>query len=341
MVNKTTATLRDVANAAGVSLMTVTNVIKKRKGSFSKQTEQRVLNAVASLGYRPNISAQNLRDSLTRSVGFIISDSNTNFLGDPFISQLVSGLSNYLSSVDYSLDIQGVAPENFENANLVKKAGSDAFCAILSGPRHLRNANIRCLSEIGKPVVVFQEADSKHFPNIAIIREDDQSGAYALGQHLLSQKAKRIVFVKPLVEWSTIEQRELGLRASLDRIGSDVSLDTIICDSESFSDVKEAIRSYLVASKPDAIVAATDAMGVAAMRMCEELGFEVPDDIKLAGFNGFEAWQYTTPLMATVVSPAFDMGSAAGETVFKKLTDGKFKRKDIVFSTQLRISDST
>jgi LacI family transcriptional regulator len=341
VVNKTNITIRDVAALAGVSLMTVTNVLKKREGTYGKDAEKRVLDAIEQLGYRPNSSAQNLRDSLNRSVGFVIADSNPNFLSDPFISQLVSGLSLHLSSIDYSLDIQGVSPEVFETANIVRKVRNDAFCAILSGPKEQRDKHIKFLSKLGKPVVIFQEMDRKTSPNIIIIREDDMSGAYALGEHLLMRKVKRVIFVRPAIDWSAVEQREIGLRTALHGNEQDVICETIISASESFLDVKKVVRSYMDGNSPDAIVAATDAMGVAAMHACEELGFKVPQDIKVAGFNGFEAWQYTKPLMTTVVSPAFEMGRVAGETLLANLRDGVLKRKDIVFSTQLRVSDST
>jgi DNA-binding LacI/PurR family transcriptional regulator len=341
VVSKTNSTIRDVAALAGVSLMTVTNVVKKRKSTYGRDAEKRVLDAIETLGYRPNSSAQNLRDSLSRSVGFVISDSNPNFLSDPFISQLVSGLSFHLSSIDYSLDIQGVSPEEFESANIVRKLKNDGFCAILSGPKELRDKHINFLSKLEKPIAVFQEIDKNSSPNIIIIREDDMSGAYALGKHLLLKKAKNIVFIRPVTDWSAVEQREIGLRTAVEGNGEDVTCETIISISESYLEVKKVVSSYMERYAPDAIVAATDAMGVAAMHACEELGFKVPKDIKVAGFNGFEAWQYTKPLMTTVVSPAFEMGRIAGETLLASLSDGEPKQKDIVFSTQLRVSNST
>ena len=167
------------------------------------------------------------------------------------------------------------------------------------------------------------------------------SGAYALGKHLLLKKVKKIVFIRPAADWSAVEQREIGLRTAVEGNGEDVTCETIISMSESYLEVKKVVSSYMEKYKPDAIVAATDAMGVAAMHACEELGFKVPKDIKVAGFNGFEAWQYTKPLMTTVVSPAFEMGRIAGETLLASLSDGEPKQKDIVFSTQLRVSNST
>src|SRR5687767_3792757 len=104
--------------------MTASNAIRA-KNTVSDETRERVMRAVARLNYRPNASARSLRASASRSVGLVISDRNPAFLSDPFISQLVSGFSNFLSSVDYTLDIQGVSPDRFDNASILTKAGND------------------------------------------------------------------------------------------------------------------------------------------------------------------------------------------------------------------------
>ena len=77
----------------------------------------------------------------------------------------------------------------------MRKLKNDAFCAILSGPKELRDKHVNFLSKLGKPIAIFQEVDRNSSPNIIIIREDDMSGAYALGKHLLLKKAKNIVFI--------------------------------------------------------------------------------------------------------------------------------------------------
>src|SRR5690349_15512341 len=99
--------------------MTASNAIRGKDHVVSEETRERVMRAVARLQYRPNVSARNLRASTSRSVGLVIADRNPAFLSDPFISQLVSGLSNFLSGVDYTLDIQGVLPDRFDSASIL------------------------------------------------------------------------------------------------------------------------------------------------------------------------------------------------------------------------------
>ncbi len=157
MTKSNRTTLKDVSLAAGVSVMTVSNVIRGRMGAVSDKTRQKVEHEVKRLNYRPNASARNLRASASRSIGMVISDDDPAFLNDPFISQLVSGLSNVLSANGYSLDIQGIVPDRFEHANILSKASNDALCAILCGPERERQRNIAFLKSIDQPTVVFQE----------------------------------------------------------------------------------------------------------------------------------------------------------------------------------------
>ena len=95
-------TLADVSRDAGVSIMTVSNVVRGKSNLVRLETRKRVEESIARLNYRPNLSARSLRLSQQHSVGIVIADTDPAFLTDPFISRLVSGLSNYLSGRDYT-----------------------------------------------------------------------------------------------------------------------------------------------------------------------------------------------------------------------------------------------
>ena len=334
-------TLKDVSIAAGVSVMTVSNVIRGRSGAVSDKTRAKVEKEIKRLNYRPNVSAQNLRASASRSIGMVISDDDPAFLSDPFISELVSGLSNVLSANDYTLDIQGIVPDRFEGANILSKASNDALCAILCGSERARQRNVDFLKSINQPTVVFQEPVRVRGADIAIIRQEDEGAGRELGAHLVARKVKKVLFVRSSTDWPAIEQRELGLRLAFDEASRKVECETIQSVSERFEDVQDIVRQYLKHSKPDAIVGATDPMGIAAMRVCESLGFNVPRDIKVAGFNGFLARKLATPTLTTVASPAYEMGRRAGDVLLERLETGRFERKTMVFPTQLLVGDST
>jgi LacI family transcriptional regulator len=319
--------------------MTVSNFIHAKPVRL--RTRRLVEAAVARLNYRPNLSARSLRLSREYSVGIVIADNDPAYLNDPFISRLVSGLSNYLSSLDYTLDVQGVAPERFDTATILRKRGNEALCAILCGPKALRKEHFDHLGRLGQPIIVFREVFQPTSSNVAVVGQDDLSGGRQLGEHLLERNVRLVVFVRPALEWCAVEQREKGLRGALAAAKAAVDVKTLVAPSEGFEDVHQVVRDQLTRRTPDAIVAATDSMAAAALKACEHAGLHVPKDLLIAGFNGFDAWRHTSPTITTVVSPAYEMGRRAGELLIERLKTGEFSRRGVLMPVHLQIGEST
>jgi LacI family transcriptional regulator len=333
------ATLSDVARAARVSVMTVSNFVRGKNVRI--QARNRVQEAIALLNYRPNLSARGLRLSAVHSVGLLIADTNNAFLNDPFTSRIASGLSNYLSTLGYTLDVQGVLPERFNEAKILNKLGNDALCAVLCGPKKLRKAQIAQLQRLNQPVVVLQEDGPPSGINLATVSQDDLAGGRLIGRHLLSRTPRSLLFVRPSLDWWAVEQREKGLRSELARSRRQIKVTTLIAPSEGFEDVLSTVRDYLGSNTPDAIVAATDSMAAAALKACEQAGLRVPRDLVLSGFNGFDVSLSTTPTLTTIVSPAYEMGRYAGELLLARLGSGSFPKSNSKFPVSLREGGST
>lgn len=341
MSRSRTVTLADVSRDAGVSIMTVSNVVRGKSNLVRLETRKRVEESIARLNYRPNLSARGLRLSHQHSVGIVVADSDPAFLTDPFISRLVSGLSNYLSGRDYTLDVQGVAPERFENATILRKSGNDALCAILCGPKELRKAHFDHLQKLGPPVIVFQESFSSRSANVALVRQDDLTGGKLLARHLMKRrKCRSILFLRPMLDWYAVEQREKGLRMEFAENSKSTEIKTLLTPSESFEDVQRIVLEHLESRIPDAIAAATDSMAGAALKACEAHGLQVPQDLVITGFNGFDVWRYTSPSLTTVVSPAYEMGRYAGELLLEGLNGSGFSKRSTVFPVTLQVSGS-
>lgn len=321
--------------------MTVSNVVRGKHDLVKLETRRRVEESIARLNYRPNLSARSLRLSEDRSVGIVIADTDPAFLTDPFISRLVSGLSNHLSGLDYTLDIQGVAPERFESATILKKAGNDALCAILCGPKAVRKEHFEYLQQLGPPVIVFQEVFQPSSPNVAMIHQDDLKAGQLVARHLLTRRIKSLVFLRPMVDWCAIEQREKGIRSVLSKEGKSVDVKTLMSPSENFDDVEQHVREYVMGRIPNAIVAATDSMAVAALKACEAQGLKVPRDILITGFNGFDVWRYTQPALTTVMSPAYEMGRFAGQLLMERLKGKVFSKRTTTFPVSLQVGQSS
>jgi DNA-binding LacI/PurR family transcriptional regulator len=333
-------TLAEVSADAGVSVMTVSNVVRGRHDLVRPDTRRRVEESIARLNYRPNLRARSLRLSENRSVGIVIADTDPAFLNDPFISRLVSGLSNHLSSLEFTLDVQGVSPERFESATILRKAGNDALCAILCGPKQLRRAHFDYLQQLGPPVIVFQELFRPSSSTLALVHQDDLKGGQLLARHLLGKGVKSAVFLRPMMDWCAIEQREKGARAVFAKASKPISVKTLVTASEGFEDVERQVRESLAVRVPDAIMAATDSMAAAALKACEAHGLRVPEDVLITGFNGFDVWRYTHPQLTTVISPAYEMGRLAGDLLLTRLKADKFAKTDHILPVVLQEGQS-
>jgi LacI family transcriptional regulator len=82
-------------------------------------------------------------------------------------------------------------------------------------------------------------------------------------------------------------------------------------------------------------------MGIAAMKLMAAQGLDVPRDVAITGFNAFEFWQYTTPVLTTVRSPAYEMGARGADEILNRLTAGGFEQSEIVFPVELQPGGST
>jgi LacI family transcriptional regulator len=204
----------------------------------------------------------------------------------------------------------------------------------------MRKTHFEHLQKLGPPVVVFQEAFTSRSANVALIRQDDHTGGGLLAKHLLKKKPRSILFLRPMLDWYAVEQREKGLRAAFAEGSKGTEIKTLLSPSEGFEDVQRIVREYLGTRVPDAIAAATDSMAVAALKACEAHGLQVPKDIVITGFNGFDVWRYTRPSLTTVVSPAYEMGRYAGELLLERLDGGGFSKRSQVFPVKLQVGDS-
>src|SRR5262249_49380748 len=106
--SKRAVTLRQVAALAKVSAMTVSNFMNGRFQAMSEETRTRIAETVAKLNYRPHSAGRGLRTSAGLLIGMIVVDESPAFLTDPFITQVISGLSNHLNQHGYGLVLQGL-----------------------------------------------------------------------------------------------------------------------------------------------------------------------------------------------------------------------------------------
>jgi DNA-binding LacI/PurR family transcriptional regulator len=149
-------TIKDVAAAAGVSPMTVSNVVNGKHQFVGERTRKAVEREIARLNYRVQHSAWSLRVARRRSVGMIVVDRSPAFLSDHFTAHIVAGLTNILSHEDHTVSIQGIRGDRIDQAAIVRNFAVDGFCVIMSGTPEARRRIIDSLVRLDQPIVLIQ-----------------------------------------------------------------------------------------------------------------------------------------------------------------------------------------
>jgi DNA-binding LacI/PurR family transcriptional regulator len=330
----------DVARMAGVSPMTVSNVVNGHRGLVLDATRRKVEAAIKHIGYRPQAAGRRLRLARQFSIGMILVDESPSFLADPFITQLVAGLSNHLSERDYALVIQAVSAGKFARSSLIRRSETDALCALLSGVRGTRIRLAKRLAAIDHPLILFQEPLPAAVTDGCSIRQDDFAGARSLADLVLQRGARRLLFIVPALAWPAVEERERGIRAAA--ASRRLPLAILPCGEGDVAAVGAALDGYAQRHElPDAIMGANDQIGIAAMKWLRRRGLRVPEDVVVTGYNAFEFWSYSEPVLTTVRSPAYDIGARGGAVIFDRLQHGRFPSREEIFPISLQIGGST
>lgn len=328
------ATVIDVARRAGVSPTTVSNVINKKYSLMSEKTRREVEAAILELNYRPFIGARALRHSTSFAVALLIVDESPSFLMHPAHAHIVTGLSNYLNQYGYSIVLQGVKQQDLQNALSVQNISTDALCVILSGSFERRMEDIEVLCSLRQPLVLFHEKLDRIPSNTLVIRADEFGGGQMLVEHLLDQGCKRFAMLIPGTEWPANAERVLGVKTTVKKAGLPEP-EIVRCGDASLEATQSALAAFLEENElPDGILAVPDQIGIAAMLYLKSRSIRVPQDVSITGFNAFEFWKYTDPILTTIRSPAYELGQLAGQHILQRLKSGSFAVQEIVAPVQ-------
>jgi LacI family transcriptional regulator len=318
-------TLRDVAQVAGTTPMTVSNVVNGRTREVGRETFERVMEACTRLGYRPHAAARRLRTNRRMAIGVVIVDPSPNYLADPFTAAMLAGLTDHLGARNYSLVIHGASQAAVGSVPLLQRIETDAICVMLSGAEAERRETIARVAALGQPLVLIQDGLPEDVADGCSLIQDDFAGGAALAHHLFGLKAGHAVLLVPRVEWSAMVRREAGIRSVLERLPRPPAFHVARCTDESFDATQRQLERHMVAhGMPDIVIGGNDQMAIAAMKFVTSRGARVPEDVRVAGFNGFDFWRYASPELTTVFSPAYALGAEAGKAILVRLETGAF-----------------
>jgi DNA-binding LacI/PurR family transcriptional regulator len=311
-------TLATVADAVGVSRMTVSNAFN-RPDQLSPALRERILAAARELGYAgPNPVARTLSKGRTGSVGLVFDLPLTQALTDSATLQFVHGVATVCEERGMALSL--VPKIDGRDAQLVHTALVDGFvvyCMAEADPR---------LDAIRGRRVPYVLIDHQPDPEARIVNIDDRGGARAAAEHMLALGHRRfgvvLGFDKPADTALGVQQtspyhvdteRLAGWQDALEAAGLDwasVPLGTAPGDDR---ETGRAAGGALLdrADRPTAILALTDVLALGVLEAAAERGLAVPGDVSVAGFDDTPESALSTPSLTTVRQSHVGKGAAA------------------------------
>lgn len=300
-------TIKDVAQAAGVSTQTVSRVINSRP-DVSPDTRSRVQQVVKELGYSPNVIARSLSRGRTNTFGIV--GFGLSYFGP---SSVLSGIEQKSNELGFSLLLSLL--DDFDPAlidgilrNLLSRQVDGIIWAVPGNDRLVGELSGR-FSDISVPVVYMNKLKNG---DEVIVAMDNRLGGRLATDHLLEQGFRRIGIITGPIGWWEAQEREKGWRETIGKAGL-TNLEELIINGDWTAASGEIGLHNLIAKSPDidAVFACNDQMALGALQAARRLGIKVPQDLGIVGFDDIPEAAYFYPSLTTIHQNANALGALA------------------------------
>ena len=304
----------DVAAAAGVSVATVSRALSAPE-KLRPETREKVMEAVAALGYTPNSVARQLRGGHS-SLVLVIVPRRTN---PPFFAAVLHGIDVTLAEAGYVL-ITAYMEGQDHDLRLIELAASGHVAGLLTISGDLPNVAGRSILDAGLPAVAI--CADPQVPGLPAVLLDDERAAEMQVEHLIGLGHRRLFYVSgPPGNYNEVT-RHRGVDAAMKRAGLGPEALIEHPGNYAFSGGIAGANAYLaLADRPSGVICGNDETAIAFVKTVRAAGLRIPDDLSVIGFDGIELADFCEPTLTTIAQPRFELG-AKGARLLIDLLDG-------------------
>lgn len=329
--------VKDVAQLAGVSIGTVSNVLNHPE-RVSAATRERVNSAIEKLGFVRNAAASQLRAGLSRSVGLVVLNAS-----NPFFTELARGAEDHASSQNISVLVGNSGEDPRREADYLDLFEEQRVRGVLLSPVGDVSARLTRLRARGIPtVLVDRQTYREDFSSVSV---DDVEGGRLAAAHLVSLGRRRIAFAGGPTSLRQVRDRLDGARAALREAGlpgPDVH-ETQAMTTAAGRGVADALLRLPVERRPDAVFAANDLLALGIMQgMLFRGSVRIPEDVALVGYDDIDFAASAAVPLSSVRQNATQLGRTAMELLLAEASSGAgFTPRQIVAQPELVARAST
>ncbi|NDV41711.1 LacI family DNA-binding transcriptional regulator [Flagellimonas sediminis] len=308
-------TLKDIARELEVSISTVSKALKNSE-EISRDTKEKVQAFAKLYNYKPNNIAISLKNKRTKNIGVVIPD-----IVHHFFTTVIRGIEKYANAKGYNV-IVCLSEESFDkeviNMEMLANGSIDGFIMSLSSETQQKGDfnHLKEVTDQGIPVVLFDRITNEIDCDKVII--DDELGAYMATKKFIEQGKKNIALITTDDYLSVSKARTQGYLKALkeSELGVDQSK---ILKLPSMEMDETSIKKFMDSQELDAVLCVNEIFAVYSMRLAQQKGLKIPEDISFIGFTDGLLSKYANPSLTVVSQHGEKMGEVSAKMLIDKV----------------------
>lgn len=329
------ASIKDVALHAGVSVGTVSNVLN-HPSRVSSKTVKRVQKSITELRFVRNDAARQLRAGESRTIALLVFDA-----ANPFFTALARGAEDAATVEGYSVILANTSESHEREHSYLDLFEEQRVRGILISPYGEVEERLSALKKFGIPsVLVDRVSENQEFSSVSV---DDHAGGTIAVNHLLSLGRTRLGFVGGPLEIPQVADRLRGAQDAL-KLAPGATLTVFETSATTVLEGRQAgerIKALSLAERPTALFAANDLVAIGLLQALVATGsLRVPDDIAIVGYDDIDFATSAIVPLTSIRQPSALMGETALKLLREEALDPSKKPRRVVFQPELVIRES-
>ncbi|GAA3202027.1 LacI family DNA-binding transcriptional regulator [Dactylosporangium siamense] len=327
--------IKEVARRAGVSIGTVSNVLN-HPDMVASTTRQRVLKAIAELGYVRNDSARQLRAGRSRTIAVVALD-----LANPFFTDVLRGAEIVGEESGVNIMIFNSGEDAARERRHLDVLEEQRVLGVLITPLDGSvDPRLDQLIERGIPVVLVDRGSGRH--NRCSVAVDDVLGGRLAGTHLVEQGHERIAFAGGPFTLAQVTDRHAGLREALTGGQQLRVIPTANLTAAAGRLAGEHLADLPAEIRPTAVFCANDLVALGVLQEMTMRGVRVPQDVAIVGYDDIDFAAASAVPLSSMRQPREQLGRAATQLLLEEANEPEqHQHRHVVFQPELVVRESS
>jgi LacI family transcriptional regulator len=327
-----------VAAAAGVSVGTVSNVLN-RPDRVAPATRERVLAAIAELGFVRNESARQLRVGRSRVIGLVVLD-----VANPFFTDVARGAEERAEAAGLAIVLCDSAESADRETAYLELLEQQRVQGVLITPVRESDGQLEQLRARGMPVVLVDRVSRS--PAQCSVWVDDVSGGDLALSHLLESGHRRVAYVGGPFSIAQVRDRRDGAARAIERYGAGADslavIETPALNVASGREAGERLLRIPERRRPTAVFCANDLVALGLLQEMTRQRVRVPDDVAIVGYDDIEFAAAAAVPLSSVRQPRHQLGATGAALLIEEATEPDTHRhRQVVFAPDLVVRESS